>query len=182
MKRLPCSLIAAIAALMMLAPLPAQALERPDEARTFFQLALFAPAQLFSAERASLGLRINLIYGNNVYLEGYDFGLINQVKEDHRGIGLGLVNLAGRDLGGFQIGLLNQVGREVFNVQVGVVNWADAASGAQLGLVNRARLSKGFQLGLVNWSERMTGGAQLGLINVARKNDWPVLPILRIHF
>lgn len=80
-------LVLAALVLLALSASPARAAE------SFFQLALFHPAQVFPAETDIKGVRVDLLYGKNANVVGLDWGLVHHATTDFRGYQVGLANL-----------------------------------------------------------------------------------------
>ena len=157
--------------------------------KTAFQFSVFEPAQIFSARKDVIGVRMGLLYGRNRDMHGFDFGLgINDVDGELAGIQFaGVANRAadGRGLqmalgwnaveaqgtaglAGIQFAGMANRADSLHGVQIGTIyNSADTAEGFQFGLVNRTGKTSGMQLGLVNLADSATG-VQLGMVNYAR--------------
>ncbi len=134
------------AALTTLATSPARAQqqERP------IQLSLVTPVQIFPADYAIKGFRLNLIYGRNAAFSGFDLGLVNHVTPGSAvGVQWGLVNLT-ESFVGWQHGLVNLNDGEIEGLQWGGFNSAGRINGLQLGLINYSERANGVQVGLVN--------------------------------
>lgn len=122
-----------------------------------------ARAQLFPAETAVTGLRLNLVMSDNQDVTGLDLGLVsradrmtaiqvnlaNLVDSEFIGLSGGLFNRAG-SMSGLQAGLFNSVTHDVSGFQLGLFNMADDTMGIQIGLINRTTSMQGLQIGLVN--------------------------------
>ena len=77
--------------IVFLLPSSVRAQEKP------FQIALLGPPlQLVSDVESINGLRINLLYGVNRNVAGFDVGVINRVDQDLAGIKIGLVGFTDR--------------------------------------------------------------------------------------
>jgi hypothetical protein len=108
----------------------------PPQKRTFFQLALSHPKQLYPDYWDVHGLRFNLIYGINRDVYGLDTGGYNSTLRDSKGIQLGLFGNEASSVRGVQgSGFLENF---VINVDGGQI---------ALGLVgmNSANHMRGFQ-------------------------------------
>ena len=142
---------------------PAAAQDRP------VQLALVTPIQLFPDDYSITGIRLNLLYGRNLYVTGLDLGLVNHATSGvSTGYQTGLVGLVDQDFVGWQHNAFNVVEGDFQGLQWGVVNYSRHANGLQLGLVNYAVTLKGLQIGLVNVIKQ--GG------------QFPVFPIVNWSF
>jgi len=147
----------------------------------YFSISLFPPLQWVPEGEEVTGLRLNLLYGSNTHIEGFDLGLINEATERHAaGLALGVANLAG-GTGGLALGVANVTREKMWGIQFGAYNRAQQTSGLQLGLVNstgEAKLSlptRGLQIGILNLAQELgVGGLQIGLLNVCRKGG--ILP------
>ncbi len=163
MSRLSLVVTGLLVAVILFAPIPTQAQQRP------FQLSLVTPIQIFPADYSISGLRINLLYGRNASVVGLDWGFINHTTSGiSQGLQVGLVSLADADFTGLQYNAVNVTGGTVEGMQWGLVNTAGFANGLQLGFVNYARTMKGLQIGLVNIIKQ--GG------------QFPVFPIVNWSF
>jgi len=132
-------------------------------------VALVNPIQIFPEDVPVQGLRLNFIYGKNVSMVGFDWGLANHVGTGgFAGLQSGAVNICDGTCSGVQFGLVNFDQKNVEGFQCGWVNRGDYVNGFQLGLVNYAETMKGLQVGLVNIIK--TGG------------QFPVFPIINWSF
>lgn len=159
----PRIILAILVLVFLAAAAPASAEEKP------VQLSLFTPIQIVPEEDSVSALRINLIYGRNTSVRGFDLGIINHTTTGlSKGVQVGFVSLADADFLGFQYSFVN-VTRNDFE-------------GFQWGFVNYAGNGRGLQLGFFNYAETMHG-LQIGLINVIREGGvMPVLPIVNWSF
>lgn len=155
---------------------------RGSNPATGLQLALVAPAQIFSSDYDVYGFRLNLIYGLNQNLRGLDLGIINVGQGLMEGVQFGVVNRV-QALAGVQIGLYNSFDEtEGGCFQMGIINHAVDFAGLQLGPLNYARHVNGAQIGLVNICET-TEGVQIGIINIISQSDFLVFcPIINAQF
>jgi hypothetical protein len=148
-----------------------------------FQLALFTPIQ-FRDESLSISLlRLNLIYGRNVSVQGLDLGLVNHCTGGTSvGLQYGLVGYNEGNFAGWQYHAVDVVKGRFVGLQSGMLNMMGNGEGVQWGLVNVATEVGGLQLGLVNYTQRMYG-LQIGIINVIRqKESLPILPVINWSF
>jgi len=176
MPKLFISLLAS-ALVLALHPLPSSAQEDHP-----IQLSLVTPIQIVPEDEAVRGVRINLLYGRNTFMTGFDYGLVNHTVRDFLGVGLGLVNLADGDATGVHWGLVNITQGAFEGLQWGGVNSAGRGHGAQIGVVNHLRNHRGLQFGLVNYAERMHG-VQVGLVNIIKTGGvLPVMPLVNWSF
>ncbi len=115
------------------------------------QLALVTPIQIVPEDNSISGLRLNLIYGRNIFVRGLDVGLANHTTADlSKGVQFGAVNLVDSDFVGWQDATANITKGNFKGFQCGIVNYAGSANGLQLGIVNYAANMKGLQIGFVN--------------------------------
>jgi hypothetical protein len=134
------------------------------------QLALFNPIQIFDENTSITGLRINILYGKNTRITGFDWGLVNQTTSGtSQGVQWGCVNLDGDSFVGWQSG---------------AVNLTDGSfEGLQWGFVNSAGTVNGVQIGFVNYAANMKKGLQIGLVNIIKHGgQFPVFPIVNWAF
>lgn len=142
---------------------PVQAQNRP------VQVSLVTPIQIFPEKYTIAGIRLNLLYGRNVAVQGIDIGLVNHTTTGQfQGLQWGLVGLTDADFTGWQDCAVNVVQVRCEGLQWGLVNYAGNMSGFQLGFVNYAKKMKGLQIGLVNIIKQ--GG------------QFPVFPIVNWSF
>lgn len=133
------------------------------------QVSLVTPIQIFPEKYTITGVRLNLLYGRNVAVQGIDIGLVNHTTTGQfQGVQWGLVGLTDADFTGWQDCAVNVVQVRCEGLQWGLVNYAGNMSGLQLGFVNYARKMKGLQIGLVN------------IIKVG--GQFPVFPIVNWSF
>ena len=192
MKRLPYALTVAAVSFVLFFSSPGFAQESATRAQWApFQIAFIKPIQLVSADHNIAGLRLDLIYGKNADVWGFDIGLWNDsigmngieagfANETSflRGLQFGVANAALGEAYGMQAGVINGLGRDAGILQVGVVN--DTTS--PLGGFNQVY---GIQLGLFNMSllpfapwgpadidplgTTAFHGLQIGLVNAANE-------------
>jgi hypothetical protein len=133
------------------------------------QVSLVTPIQIFPEKYTITGIRLNLLYGRNVSVQGIDIGLVNHTTTGQfQGLQWGLVGLTDADFTGWQDCAVNVVQVRCEGLQWGLVNYAGNMSGFQLGFVNYAKKMKGLQIGLVNIIKQ--GG------------QFPVFPIVNWSF
>ena len=130
-----------IAAAILVSPASAQ--PKP------INIALVTPIQIVPAEQPVSGFRLNLLYGNNAAMSGFDLGLANHVSGPMEGVQWGAVNLA-ESMVGWQYGFVNYAERGFEGFQWGGVNYAGRINGLQLAFVNYAERANGVQVGLIN--------------------------------
>ena len=133
----------ALVAVLAVTPGSARAQTKP------VNLALVTPIQIFPAEQAIGGVRLNVIYGRNAALAGLDVGIANHIVGEGKGVQLGAVNISGSFVG-WQNAWVNVTEENFEGLQWGLVNSAGRISGLQVALVNYARRANGIQIGLVN--------------------------------
>jgi hypothetical protein len=152
-----------LVALLIIAPTAFAQKERP------IQLSLFAPVQVVNENDPITGIRLNLLYGRNVYVKGLDWGLVNHTTTGvTQGVQFGFVGIVDADFFGWQDNVVNITKGHFEGFQWGFVNYANDATGFQLGIVNYARSIRGLQIGLVNIIKQ--GG------------QFPVFPIVNWSF
>jgi len=132
------------------------------------QLSFVTPFQLFNESTSISGIRLNLIYGRNISVTGFDTGFINHntggvskgfqsgfagiIQSNFSGLQSNAFNIVQGKAEGFQCGIMNY-GRNVSGVQLGLVNYAEIMYGLQIGLINIIRQDGAFPVfPLVNWS------------------------------
>jgi hypothetical protein len=130
--------------LLILAPLSAQARERP------VNLALLTPIQIFPDTDSIVGFRFSLLYGRNAAFTGLDLGLCNHTTGPFKGVQFGLAGIAEKGFLGWQDNFVNVTTGKMEGLQFGAFNYAEHARGVQLGLVNYAGTISGIQIGIVN--------------------------------
>jgi hypothetical protein len=132
-------------------------------------VALFNPLQVFPESNSIEGLRLNFIYGKNVSMTGFDWGIANQVGDGGtKGVQWGFVNINSGNFVGWQSGAINLNSKDVKGFQWGWYNTGAHVNGFQLGIVNSAETLYGLQIGLINFIK--TGG------------QFPVFPIVNWSF
>jgi hypothetical protein len=167
---------------------------------TFLQLSLWNPIQIVPDDIDVLGLRLDLVYGENRDLYGLDLGLVNSLTRDMMGGQAGLFNVCRGEMIGAQIGLDNIVGNIVVfgsgqppssqgnasahGLQLGACNLVypkGMMTGAQVGLINVADKIQGLQIGIINCANDMTG-IQIGLVNYNDSAEFYLTPIINACF
>ena len=145
-----------------------------------FQFSIFNPVQLQPDEDSVSFLRLNLIYGVNEHVEGFDIGLFNRSTGRMEGIALGLYNRVEDYADALQIGLVNIVDGESLHYQLGLYNRANVNSGGQVGLLNVAdSVQDAFQFGLINYTGQfVSSGLQIGIINISSAGPRKFFPIV----
>jgi len=148
------------------------------------QLSLLAPVQLVPETKPIRGVRLSLLYGRNISVDGFDWGLVNHnTGSGSSGLQIGAVNLNDGGYEGLSYGLVNVVRTGKFSGWMdGVVNMSDDFEGLQSGFINKANRASGLQFGLINIAKQMHG-VQIGLINIINQGGVaPVLPIVNWSF
>ena len=145
------------------------------------QISLFNPIQIVPETKSVKGVRLNLIYGKNADVTGFDYGLVNHTTGNEGALQIGFVNIDEKDFVGWQDGGFNMVRGEFTGLQTGLYNGSEDMSGFAWGWVNRSRNMHGVQLGLVNFTETMNG-VQVGIANIIQKGKIPFLPIVNWSF
>ena len=145
-----------------------------------FQISIFPPIQIFEEEVHITGLKLNLLYGYNTAVSGFDFGVLSGAG-DFEGIQLNLANYVQEEARGLRLSLIN-LSDDTEGIEIAPINYASVgAEGLRIGVVNVAAESKGLQIGLVNYTRHMRG-IQIGLINVIAESKVSFLPILNARF
>lgn len=146
-----------------------------------------------------MGLRICLLYGQNINVFGVDVGVFG-CSVDGCLLGLevsGILNIVGaangaiqvagiannclEDFYGFQVsGIVNNA-YGIYGGQIGVLNIAKNVGGLQIGLYNRAETVTGVQIGVINCTAEMDG-IQIGVLNIIKNSSCSYLPIVNAHF
>lgn len=167
---------------------------------TPLQLAIWNPVQLAPEDIDVLGLRLNLLCGENRDVYGIDAGLINSLTRDMIGIQGGLMNINRGEMIGIQIGLDNIVGKlpplggtyrtstpktiGACGIQLGAINAVyprGMMSGIPAGIINVADKIHGLQIGIINCANDMTG-IQIGLLNYNDSAEFYLSPIINACF
>jgi hypothetical protein len=140
------------------------------------QLALFNPAQIFNESIGIKGVRLNLLYGRNVFVRGLDVGLVNTCGGGESvGLQWGLLGYNEGSFLGIQWNMFNLTEGDFSGLQWGIYNDAGDGEGLQFGLVNTSTNMRGLQIALVNYTQTMHG-LQVGLVNIIRKKE--TLPVM----
>ena len=140
------------------------------------QLALFNPAQIFNESYGIKGVRLNLLYGRNIFVKGLDVGLVNTCTGGESvGFQWGLLGYVEGGFLGIQWNMFNLTEGDFSGLQWGIYNDAGTGEGLQFGTVNTSRHMQGLQIALVNYTETMHG-LQVGLVNIIRKKE--TLPVM----
>jgi hypothetical protein len=135
------------------------------------QLALFNPAQIFNESIGIKGVRLNLLYGRNVFVKGLDVGLVNTCGGGESvGFQWGILGYVEGGYLGIQWNMFNLTEGQFSGLQWGIYNDVGNGEGLQAGLVNTSGHMQGLQVSLVNYTETMHG-VQVGLVNIIRKKE-----------
>ncbi len=131
------------------------------------QLALMTPIQIFPKEEAIGGFRLNILYGKNTSVTGFDLGLVNHTTEGiSRGAQFGFLNMNMADYYGWQLSfLVNMAGGTVRGLQMGIIYYATHVSGVQFGFINYVGTISGIQIGLVNIIEKDGAFSAFPIVN-----------------
>jgi hypothetical protein len=146
-----------------------------------FQLSLFNPVQIVPESKSVSGVRLNLIYGKNQNMTGFDWGIANHTTGNESALQIGVVNIVEKDFTGWQDGAVNLTRGKFTGLQSGLYNESADMHGLAYGWVNRAKNMRGVQIGLVNLTETMHG-LQIGVANYIQKGKIPLLPIVNWSF
>jgi hypothetical protein len=133
--------LAVLAIALFAAPLQAQE-KRP------IQLSLVAPLQIFPEEDTIAGFRLNVIYGSNVAVSGFDLGVANHTTTGaFKGVQFGILGLADTEFIGWQNNWVN-ITMERFEGF-----YTERMHGIQVGLINIIKEGGAFPFfPIVNWS------------------------------
>jgi hypothetical protein len=147
-----------------------------------FQLSLWSSVQTSDEGSSVYGMRLNLPYGKNRDVRGFDLGIANQATGDLYGAQLGFGGYVEGDVSGVQNNLILSIGRgNVTGLQQGAYTFAGNLSGVQFGVVNRVEdASTGARFAVVNLSGSSSRGAEFGLVNHARRVDGLQLGIVNV--
>lgn len=138
--------------LLMMAVTVAALASLKANAGHYAMVSAFAPGQIPIADEQVNGVRINLIYGDCMSVNGLDLGLVGRTRSRFNGLQVAGCSVVGTDMAGCQLGLLNFVDTGFSGFQFSL--WNDVggtASGLQLGLFNFADKLRGAQIGLLNF-------------------------------
>ena len=149
---------------------------------TPFQLGIWpSKYQVVTEDINVSGLKINLPFGGNDYVQGVDLGIAATAKKISALQVNILVNRAHEEFTGLQFALVNQSGNSN-GVTLGGLNVTeDKAKGIQVGVVNSSMSTRGLQIGLINYTESMTG-LQIGIVNIITESVVPFFPIINFCF
>jgi len=115
------------------------------------QLALFNPVQIVPESNSIKGLRINLLYGKNSRVTGFDWGLVNFTTSDQLGIQWGGVGYTEGGFEGWQNNFVSITKGMFTGLQSGFVSYnSSKVNGLQFSVINYAATLNGIQLGLIN--------------------------------
>lgn len=145
MKTLSMILLLASAASLLPASAPAQ--DNP------VNLALFAPIQIVKENESVSALRLSLIYGSNVNVTGFDWGLVARNTGNGKGVQWAGVALVNGDFEGWQSAFvgLNDGTMNGLQGPFSLYNQSGYLDGVQIGLINNTKTIKGVQIGLLNF-------------------------------
>jgi len=103
-----------------------------------YQLSLVNPMQLVNERHSIKGIRINLMYGINDNISGFDCCAFNIVEGEMKGFQFGLYNYSFKTTG----------------LQIGIINRTEYLNGIQIGLINIHVEASGFRqyLPVINFS------------------------------
>ena len=130
------------------------------------QIALFNPIQIFPAETAISGVRLNLLYGSNAAVTGVDFGMVNRTTEKQSvGVQWGILGISERGFKGFQANAVNIAYDDFIGFQFGFVNAVEDGNGLMIGVINFAKRMYGLQIGIFNLIGEGGAAAVLPIVN-----------------
>lgn len=167
---------------------PVEAPASLEDAATFggepagFQFSLWDSAQLVDEHRPVHGVRINLPYGSNAAIHGFDFGIASRTARELRGLQFGLGGYVGGAVEGVQYNYVLSIAKgNVAGWQNGVYAQAGSLQGVQTGIFNYALGSvEGVQAGVVNLAPGDVQGAELSLVNVMGSADGFQLALVNV--
>lgn len=142
-----------------------------------FMFAVVPDLQFPSRDFDVGGLKLNLLCGECVNLDGLDFGLAGIARNHANGWMFNAVNVAYGDGVGLGTGAVNWVGGDFRGCQIGFANWADSGDVFQFGFYNGVRDAQGFQFGLINTADRLQG-LQIGFVNIIAIADMSFFPFV----
>lgn len=151
------------------------------------QVSVAPDVQLIPEDESVLGLRLNLPYGLNKSVYGFDLGVVSQVSGDAAALQVSvLANIVDQNANSLQIATVNSVGNSMVGLQIGILyNTANKFAGIGVGglvnyyseegagilvggVVNYSPVLKGLQVGAFNISS-YASGLQIGAINYTKK-------------
>lgn len=91
-------------------------------------------------------------------------------------------NSVGGNMTGVQFGLINMVEHNTKGVQLGGANFTGTGTGVQFGFFNKANQIKGLQFGLINMAENLQGLQIGLVNMADNSELFEVLPILNFNF
>ncbi|MBT7161528.1 MAG: hypothetical protein HN849_34665 [Victivallales bacterium] len=151
-----------------------------DPALVPLQLSICPPVQLMQEDTDIIGLKLNLPYGYNRSVRGFDLGVVGGA-ENCEAIQINLFNIVPGRARGLSGGLINLMG-SCEGVQVGTFNFIEEdLVGMQVGTLNVARKVTGVQIGLVNYCDELWG-MQFGLANIAGDAPLPFTVLVNASF
>lgn len=140
------SLVILAACVGSLCPMGASAQDNP------VQLSLFTPVQIVDETESVTALRLSLIYGSNVNVTGFDWGLVAKNTGNGKGVQWAGVALVDNDFEGWQWSFVGITKGSFTGLQgMSAYNSAGYLNGVQIGLINSTETIKGVQVGLLNF-------------------------------
>lgn len=169
--RLPALAALFSAALSTLSAVAQQSDAPEQEKNVPFQLSLWNSVQTSDPGDSIRGMRLNLPYGENRNVHGFDLGIANHATGNLYGAEFGFGGYVGGDVRGVQSHFILSIAKgELAGLQQGVYTSAGRLFGVQSGVVNHVRgHAYGARFAFVNLSDTYTEGAELGLVNYARQ-------------
>ena len=164
------------------------------------EIGVLSPTQLNGPNTSVEGVRLGLIYTENVNVTGVDVNLIaERTKGDFKGVSLFSLydktdgnftgvrmhpwfvsyNSVGGEFVGAQVGGLNIIEGSGLGLQVGIVNLDNDFTGVRIAGVNYAKNLYGGELAFVNISE-VARGLQVGVFNYSEQLQGLQIGILNI--
>ena len=164
------------------------------------EIGVLSPTQLNGPNTSVEGVRLGLIYTENVNVTGVDVNLIaERTKGDFKGVSVFSLydktdgnftgvrmhpwfvsyNSVGGEFVGAQVGGLNILEGSGLGLQVGIVNLDNDFTGVRIAGVNYAKNLYGGELAFVNISE-VARGLQVGVFNYSEQLQGLQIGILNI--
>ena len=169
--------LAVLAALLVVAVLPASADTGVVKLSLWDDMAIAAPNNIHDIKGLDLG-----IGSKTATLSGVQFDfLFAQTEYEMNGLSMAwIINLANQ-VKGAQLGLLSK-SDDLIGAQLGLVNLSiHSATGLQWGFFNQAEYMNGLQLGFVNYAKTIEG-LQIGLLNIAENGWFPAMVLVNGRF
>lgn len=140
----------------------------PSQSPASFQVSLWDSVQVADSARSVHGFKLNLPYGKNQDMVGFDFGIASNTQRNLRGVQLGFGGYVAGKVEGVQLNYVLSIARgDLYGWQDGLYASVGSLTGAQTGFVNHAARSvEGLQIGAVNVARGRAQGAEISAVNV----------------